>query len=619
MQATESQRPAIEYDGNLVIFAGPGSGKTATSVQKAIRILKDPANSLLMCTFTRDSAQEMSTRLTKALAAEGVKVSEDRLRVSTLDSVCLWHYKNVVDAKVNLLSPGGTTPRLMQMCNQLKIGKYDDHAKLFDEYQVRIDRTELVSKLEKDAPETLQLINAYYDWLKSCGQLDLATIKRTVALNMANGSIPLFPYTHVVIDEGQDNDELQLLIAIIHGENGVKTTLVADDDQTIYDWRAACGYLGLVKFVEACQAKIVRLGENFRSHSEIVEHASRLIQYNNPNRIDKPQKAIRGPGGRVEAIYQKDIYAEMDWVCAHLKQTLKPPYDCAIISRTNRNLDVAELGLKSIGVDYHRASESIWKRDDIASYIAFMIFMAKGRVAEFSAAVGYLGFTVRSVNALAQQIKSHHIKFRRGVPLNIEGLESEESKVLEDISRCCKKWRANMAEGDEALVLAESMQMYAIWYSQLAAPAKRDGQEHPKVTRLKAGLEYLHHALQRLQGGLIQKLNYLTKSEKKDPESGVVRLMTMHSSKGLEWDTVYIIGASEKEDDNTITAGPSERRVFFVAMTRARKNLFITFGGKKPLFLKEAGVKFVNSEQKLAVDGFSAGDDDTNWDDVDGN
>lgn len=617
MKASASQLAAINCDENGIIFAGPGSGKTATSVQKATRILLDQSRSLLMCTFTRDSAQEMQHRLEKAMTDAGLPLpGPDRLRVSTLDSLCLWHYKATISDKFKLLNPASQYPKLRALCKEFDLGNLDEHQQLFDAYQSTRDRTQLIEKLEKESPKTLVLINEYYAFLKACNMLDLATIKRTVAIGLYEGTVPLFPFTDMIVDETQDSDELQLLIAIVHGQNEVVTTLVGDDDQTIYDWRAACGYQGMIRFVQECKAQVVRLGENYRSKEEVVHHASNLIRYNNPNRVEKNQAAIRGAGGFVGGCYQEDPETEAEWIAGHIAENLKAPYNVAVLSRTNILLDIAETALHAAGIPCHRSGTSLWERDDIAAYLSMMLFMCKGSADLLSPALGLLGFKSQSVNAIMQQLSSHHIRFRRGHGIELEQLEPQEIQVINQMSKCMGKWRNDAKEGEVDLVIYESSREFSRWYSMLGAVAKKAGSEHPQVTRLKKGLTSVEKALTRIKGDLKGRVRLLTRKRKEEPEEGVVRLMTMHGSKGLEWDHVYMIGCDETDDHSSVTLGPSERRVFFVGMTRARETLWMTYGGKTPLFLLEAKVQnILNAPAPFGAAADAGEEDPTLWDD----
>lgn len=103
---TQQQQEAVLHDGHLLIVAGPGSGKTSTSVAKATRVLRDPARSLVMVTFTREAAEEMRKRLTASLSAAGQRFpAEDRLIVATFHSIAIRHLTRHQE-KFRVLSPG---------------------------------------------------------------------------------------------------------------------------------------------------------------------------------------------------------------------------------------------------------------------------------------------------------------------------------------------------------------------------------------------------------------------------------------------------------------------------------------------------------------------------------
>ncbi len=593
MAATPSQQAAIDCYGNLVMFAGPGSGKTSTSVTKSVQILSNPRNSLVMTTFTKEAANEMRARLDKKLAEIGMQpASEDRLRISTFDSLTYWHLRNCSGGRVNLLNPTAQAPRIWQLCAELGIGKFEEHSQWFDAYQATIDRDPLIETITKESPNSLVLIEAYYDWLKASKLMDLATVKRTVAIQMRDGILPLLPFNHMIVDESQDSDELQILIAITMGQNDCCTTLVGDDDQTIYDWRAAAGYKGMIKFREACGAQVVRLTENYRSHEEIVSGATNLIRFNNPNRVEKNQIAVKGEGGAVKAYSFGDIAKQAEWIADDIAAKYESPYSIAVLSRTNINLDFVESACRSYGLDFHRQGKSIFDRDDVSAYSAMMMFWLSGGGDMLSQAMGLLGFGRHTVNSVLRQLSSTQLSFRRGKPIVVEQATPEENRVLADMSACFGKWRQDTKDLAYELVIRETIEMFPLWYSSLGAIAKKNGNEHPKVTSMKSVLEHVERVLLRIEGPLKSRVRFIRRKKQEHVEEGVIRLMTMHGSKGLEFDTVYIIGADEKEDDNSVTSGPSERRVFFVAMTRARSILNITYSGKFPLFLAEAGLNF---------------------------
>ncbi len=594
---TQLQKAAVECDKNLIIFAGPGSGKTHTSISKAERILRDRSRTLIMCTFTVDAAGELANRLTKRFKDSGDAYPANRVRISTFDALALNHLKTSGVMKRKLLSPKAQGPKLRQMIMEMGLqSEADDLLPWFEMYQSTLDRSALIRRMQEHAPDAYELVKMYYEWLRAAGMVDLATVKRTCAEGMAAGRIPLFDCTDLLVDESQDSDELQMLMAETHGRSGVITTLVGDDDQTIYDWRSAIGYKGMQQFVERCDAEIVRLGENFRSHEEIVAAATRLIAFNNPNRIDKMQRSTKGPGGSVEAFSFEDPIQESVWVAKEISNTSSFPYDCAVLARRNRVLDVAESALTAEKIPYSRAGASLWDRDDIASYLGFMQFVVYGDNLGFSLALGYFGLQSGTINSVLVRLKEGATlkAFLDGQLFDAEWDGPTVEKVMEAIAQMCARWRKLLRAGEIGTVIGESSAEFVRWARICDTNSKGTSK---RILRLQTGLELVAQVLEKLKGKLSERISVLVNSKKEEPKAGVVRLLTMHASKGLEFDDVYLIDCAEREEELSVTEGPAERRVMYVAMTRARKRLRICYGGPFPIFLQQAGLTMPQYEK----------------------
>lgn len=542
-----------------------------------------------MCTFTVDAAGELSTRLAKRFQAMGEPFPADRVRVGTFDSLALGHLKTAGRMNLKLLSPKAQGPKLRQIIQDMDLGAADELLPWFEMYQSTLDRSVITARIQENAPMAMTLIHAYYEWLRAAGLMDLATVKRTCAEGMAAGRIPLFRCTDLLVDEAQDSDQLQMLMARTHGTSDVKTTLVGDDDQTIYDWRSAIGYKGMKQFADECSAEIVRLGDNFRSRSEIVAAATRLIAFNNPNRIDKKQESRKGPGGSVEALSFTQLTDECKWVAEDILAFAKPPYDCAILARTNRALDTAEASLTAAGIPYSRAGSSLWDRDDIASYLGFMRFVLHGELLGLSLGIGYIGVSSSTLNALMIYLKEGHLKlYLAGQTDGMSVDDPHVGKLMTSISTMCARWRLALKNGEIPTVIGESINEYVRWAKEFDVNSSGDNSK--RILRLVSGLVHVEAALSRLQGKLSERISVLVNSKKREPEPGTVRMMTMHASKGLEFDDVYLVDCAETEEDSSVSEGPAERRIMYVAMTRAREKLRISYGGQLPIFLREAGL-----------------------------
>ncbi len=242
---TPQQQEAVLHDGHLLIVAGPGSGKTSTSVAKATRILQDPKRSLVMVTFTKEAAEEMRRRLVKAITDAGMRApSEERLVVATFHSIAIRHLKRH-GLSTRVLSPAaqGTLYRDAVLAAGVDKNEWGEVQKEFEKVMYSVDQQKVEVK-----SITMKVVARYRQVLKATGQIDLYTVMRDCALRVHDGGMPPLHFTDMLVDEGQDTDELQRLWIFAHARAGCRVTIVGDDDQSIYEWRNALGFEGMRSF-----------------------------------------------------------------------------------------------------------------------------------------------------------------------------------------------------------------------------------------------------------------------------------------------------------------------------------------------------------------------------------
>lgn len=608
MPATASQRAAIECDEHLIIFAGPGSGKTSTSIQKACRILSDPARRLILCTFSVQAAVVLRVRLEKAFARNGQHLPSDRVHIGTLDSLSLRHLQNYMrrngHRELNLLAPNLQGPMLWRMVSELGV-QFDEVAPWLERYQSAISRESVVRRMKEESEDAVLLVNAYIERLKAGGLVDLATVKRTCALNMDKGIMPPFevkgqPATDFLIDEVQDSDELQLLMARTMADAGAITTLVGDDDQTIYAWRNACGYKGMTDFIKHTKAQVVRLGENFRSHSEIVQVSTQLIAFNNPDRVDKQQRSMRGPGGNAACLSFEDPNAELSWVCEDIQARNSErmasgqamPVSRAILARRNIVLNAAEVYLRGAGIPYFRTGPSLWDRMEVVNYLQLLNFTACDVAEGLAIVLSALQVSGGTIDGVLRVLRNHEGTTLESMELEqIHGASELEMIVLRRVFTTIDMWRDQLKDQWVTRVIDDSAEALVQWLRMDLALSK--GTKSKNKDRNKELIGYAHDALLLRKGTLEQRLRDMTRQREKTPPEDAVRIMTMHASKGLEFDSVYLVDCSEREPDTTMTSASDERRVLYVGMTRAERYLRVTFSGKMPVFMKEAKLQLI--------------------------
>ena len=339
----------------------------------------------------------------------------------------------------------------------------------------------------------------------------------------------------------------------------------------------------MVQFQEACGAQVTTLAENFRSHEEVVQAAAKLISWNNPHRMPKQQLATRGAGGKIQAISAGELEDQCTWVARDLESA--PCEDCAVLSRRNRTLDAVEQALAMAGIPYYRAGTSLWEREDLVAFLALLDYLITRSPDSLLCILGFLRFTQPAVDRLVAAVRPSGNGLEAAAAL----LDGDERHRASGLAASVAKWRTWLGRGEDSLLLGNSAAAFTAWFREgnQETPGTDDS---PSTARVRRGAEIAAEAIGRLSGKLSARLRTLTEARRQTPAAGVVRLMTVHGSKGLEFDRVYVVECDQREEDTGLGTAAAERRVMFVAWTRARNELRLTYSGRHPLFLKEGGI-----------------------------
>jgi DNA helicase-2/ATP-dependent DNA helicase PcrA len=273
---------------------------------------------------------------------------------------------------------------------------------------------------------------------------------------MGSGEIPLLNITHLIGDEMQDADEVQLEFILNHTRKGVVTTLVADDDQTIYEWRCALGYAGLQYFAAQVNAKTITLGENFRSREEVVAHARELIANNDPDRVEKNQIAVRGAGGVLGVVKSATPFDECEAVAVAIRDYKYDDEEIAVLARSNRALDRMEEALAAEGIPYRRDGPTLWDTPEIALLLAVMRALISSRTAELLPVLMLLHVDpdVRKELETSNSGRTVANSSTADVP-DLAGATDLDGKVLQKFVDGTSDWRKLLRSGDYNLVIPD--------------------------------------------------------------------------------------------------------------------------------------------------------------------
>lgn len=592
----QSQREAALESDNLMVLAGPGSGKTKTIAAKSA-ILLSQAKKVVAVTFTRDSAVEIRNRIMHLTQNQ----YRDNLLVGTFHGLCYI-----------LLSPPKTPQYGRNILNGCKgLSGFKDEIASEGErlsYVHRAIDIAMITDLDIDEASSLieeaksmfalditmsvkhkRLFIAYQEVLKRDLKVDLQDLITETVKGLRSGNLMPFRADALLVDESQDIDQLQYEWIAQHARLGIKTTLVGDDDQSIYGWRQALGHVGMEKFAQEFSAKRVTLNVNYRCKHEILNSAMTLVNLN-IGRLSKDLKASKGIGGHIEykrfntrrysASDENDTsvtnseLSEMESMAIDIEK-LREQGSCAVIGRTNSVLDDVEEQMLSFNIPYLRqGGRSIMDRREAAVFSGILeLIFNRNKRSGVNNILSWAGVSEESLREIHSVLGENIVGIGK-LPTECNVMESER-KLINTFNTRVKDWRA-LKDRSAILVIDGIME----WMK-----------EHAKSEyAIKISMAFAN-ILANIDEPLDKRLEVLRKRKaKKEISENEVVLTTAHSSKGLEWDNVWVVAVDQEVFPDKKGGLEEERRLMYVAMTRARQYLRVSSARIPSQFIDEAGL-----------------------------
>lgn len=549
---------------HCLAVACPGAGKTKTIASKAAALLGEPGALVGAVTFSKDAALELRDRIL-ALAGPGAKA---RLVAGTFHSLGFRQIQRPGKRR-DIASDGDRTGLLMRVLAETGLNwKVEEVVPLIEQL-----KTGITHAIE-GSPEAV-LYAAYEDALARNGKIDFQDMLRLSIAGMESGDIEPYAFTHLLVDEFQDTDPLQYRWVELHADAGACVTVVGDDDQSIYGFRAAMGFRGMEGFATKFEAQRVVLGSNYRCRSEILSAADRLIRHNS-DRIEKMLHAEKGAGGTAVARRFNDEYEDATAAVEAFQSCLAGRQSCAILARTNRVLDPIESVCRSHGVKYYRASgRSVLDQPEGALMCNLLQIVQRVKLTGLDAVLGYAGMSTRDLTALHNAMGATLVP-KQKKDLVALGLTDETATAYRGFMKRLAEWQS-LAERQFYSLALEGVREWMMLY------VRKEAAERAIVAT--------YDVIARLSGTFSERIEFLKRANN-EPAPDALVLTTMHSSKGLEWDHVWITRSEENVVPDQKSPESEERRLFYVAMTRARETLTIASIRKNPptRFIHEAQV-----------------------------
>ncbi|TDN59019.1 ATP-dependent helicase [Paraburkholderia sp. BL10I2N1] len=560
------QREVAQLRRHCVAIACPGAGKTKTIATKAALLLADPAATVGAVTFSKDAAVELRDRI---LTLAGTQVKR-RLTAGTFHSLAFRQLGQPGQARRDIASDGDRLGLLSRVIADLGLNwKPEDVIPVIERIKTNFGR------VDAGSPDA-RLYDAYQQALSRNGKIDFQDMLRLAVAGMESGEIQPYRFTDLLVDEFQDTDPLQYRWVELHAKAGAQVTVVGDDDQSIYGFRAALGFRGMESFAGSFAAQKVVLGSNYRCRSEILAAADRVIR-NNADRIPKLLKAERGQGGSVSSLRFDDEYADAAAAVEALQPLLHAGRSCAILARTNRILDPIESVCRSHGVKYYRASGSSVLNRPQGALMCNLLEIVEGRKLNgLDAVLGYMGMSSTDLSALHHDMGATLVQ-RQKKDLVALGLTEDTASAYRAFMKRLAEWQSLCERKFYSLALEGVLEWMLLW---------ANGDQAIRA------IQATYDVISRLNGLFSERIEFLKRDNNK-PGEGALVLTTMHSSKGLEWDHVWITRAEEGVVPDEKSPESEERRLFYVAMTRARDSLVIATIRKNPVsrFVIESEVR----------------------------
>lgn len=601
------QRQAVAQEGNpMLVLAGPGSGKTRVLTCRIARLLdssRDQRFRILALTFTNKAANEMASRVTTLVPG-----LEERASVHTFHGFCAQivrqhgvHlgikpdfaiYSQIEDRQAVLEDALSRDREVNWNSGNFRLLPLIDHLKSrlieFDEAEQYIEA--MNGSAAESANHVTRAYRLYEEELQRINALDFNSLILNAYRLFAHQAVTRQyhqVYRYWLIDEFQDTNGAQYkLLQRMAGQEFREIFAVADDDQTIFEWNGA-SVRRISSFVNDFRCDVVQLPTNFRCPPHIVEVANRLVVYNS-QRVESKQSAEPAPGSSSLAGEEHIQYRVFDTdeeeaagIADEIAATDSSERgETAVLARTRYLLEATHNALTRNGV----RAETVMRRDDFASPQMRWLVACLKQINR--------PLDLRNMATLVETFESF-------APSPIEW-DCLISRSESDEVTYLKVWMSAVRETGNPGFVSEVVETI----TKLASGSVRlteaiagilDCFERnaPDDNDLKDDLSAWRRIEREIQGAhgsagsasLDYFLQQLQLSSKEPvPEPGTVSLATIHGAKGLEFDTVFLIGLAEDvlpswqsvQKGDGSAALEEERRGCFVAITRTKKRLILS-------------------------------------------
>ncbi len=616
------QREAAEHvNGPLVMLAVAGSGKSTALMNRCANLIAhhgvDPSR-MLVVTFTKKAANEMGEKLTKIIGSQRTR----RMWLGTFHAMSariLRQHADRIDRRKDFVvyDESDQESVVRQIVGEKQLDKKFWTPKLV---LARIEKAKQnalhpweLPQMDPEQAMFVQVWERYEEWLASCNAVDFEDLilktMRLVEGKDALGEQLRGMFDHVMVDEFQDTNVTQYRLVKGLSCRTMCLGVVGDDDQAIYVWRGADPAYIRNFSTDFPDAKVIRLEQNYRSTGHVIAAANGVVK-KVIGRVDKTLWTNAPDGARVKVYGADTDRDEAAWVCAGIRNLLGSqkvmPEEIAVLYRAHVQSRSIEDQLRDWNVPYRvHGGHRFYDRAEVKDLVAYLRLIENPqsdvdllRIIN----VPSRGLGPGTVKRLGEIAKSRKVSLWAALAVAAVAPElgrKERVQLLAFRDLVTQYQRSSTGERPSALArrVLDGSGLVKLFTDQADAEAKAGQLSEAGKTRERADnlgevvsaiAAYEDRCAERGQiptlGSYLENVALVTSDERK---SETVSLMTVHGSKGLEFEHVFVVGMEDGRfplaNDADDFAMAEERRLAYVAITRAKKGLSLSYAAMRYL------------------------------------
>ena len=604
-QLNDSQKAAVKaVDKPVLIFAGAGSGKTRVLTHKIAFLIKEDivkAKEILAVTFTNKAAEVMKQRVTKLMKN---KVQE--INIGTFHSICARILRNEIRhlgfskdfaiydrtdqislLKIILAEENIPKNILMPKTVRNKISYFKS--------QLINPNHALKSVKTAQDKSIIDVYKSYNNSLKENNAVDFDDLLN-FPLDIFNNHPRILNkyqklWKYILVDEYQDTNKAQFLLVKMLAEKHRNICVVGDDDQSIYGWRGADirNILDFEKDFPECET--YTLENNYRSTNQIL-HAAQSVVRNNLDRVDKDLLSVNGEGDLIGVIETHDEMEEADAVINALEKEIKMKKrtfnDFSVLYRTNSQSRALEDSFRRSAIPYKIIGGTrFYERKEVKDVLGYLRLIVNlkdtislRRVINFPPR----GIGLKTVDkCFIQSVKDNKKLFdvlKNPEPMKIRGKQGDSLIAFYKLIKKYNELLPKLNASELARALVEEVGILKFYKRQ---DNIEDNERYNNVLEILNSIdEIVERKSNASINDFLEEVSLLTDIDEWNNDDNFVTMMTVHSSKGLEFPVVFLTGLEDGLFPLSIALNEKEimeeeRRLFYVALTRSQDMVYLLY------------------------------------------